>query len=197
MKFGYARVSTMNQAEGGVSLDEQVARLTADGVEDANIYIERGVSGKLTSRPEMDKLLHKVRKGDEVVVTRLDRFGRNNAHLHQLIEQFTKDGITFRSLHEGATNEGSFGRFMLSMLSSLAQLERERISERTREGLANAAEQGRMGGRRQVSADDTRVRRARELADRGLTRAEIGKAMGVSAQTVWRWLKLTTSDAEK
>lgn len=125
------------------------------------------------------------------MVTRLDRFGRNNAHLHQLIEQFTEEGITFRSLHEGATNEGSFGRFMLSMLSSLVQLERERISERTREGLAKAAEEGRKGGRRAVASDDPRVRRARELADKGLTRAEIGKAMGVSRQTVWRWLKLT------
>ena len=190
MKFGYARVSTTAQAEGGISLDEQVDTLTAAGVDERHLFIERGVSGKLASRPQLDTLLGKLRPGDEVIVTRLDRLGRSNAHLSQLVERFNDEGVTVRSIRDGVSNDGAFGTFMLSMLSSLAQLERERISERTREGLAKAAQQGRHGGRPEVTPEDKRVQRARELRTKGLTVPEVASSLGVSRHTVYRWLKV-------
>lgn len=190
-KVGYARVSTARQANKGVSLEAQEKALREAGC--TKVFVERGVSGSKASRPELDAMLDYLRPGDEVVVYKLDRIGRNTRHVLELVEKFDELGVTFRSLSDGLTTEGAMGRAMLTIMAAFAQLERDQLIERTNEGLAMAAEQGRFGGRPPVTAHDDRVVKARELRDkRGLSATEIGAILGVSRATAYRWLKTAT-----
>ncbi|WP_246021468.1 recombinase family protein [Arthrobacter echini] len=181
--FGYARVSTVEQ-----NADLQHAALKAAGC--TRIFTDHGVSGTRASRPELDKLLDHLREGDEVVVWKLDRLGRNTRNLLALIDDLEQRGVHFRSVTEGISTTGPMGRAMLTVMSAFAQLERDQLAERTRAGMAIAAEHGRKAGRREVTAEDAKVKRARDLKAQGLAPADIGKIIGVSRATVYRYLSL-------
>jgi DNA invertase Pin-like site-specific DNA recombinase len=142
---GYARVSTPEQ-----NGDLQHAALTAAGCD--RIFTDQGVSGTRASRPELDKLLDHLRKGDEVVVWKLDRLGRNTRNLLALIDDLERRGVHFCSVTEGISTTGPMGKAMLTVMSAFAQLERDRLAERTRAGMAAAAELGRKAGRRKVTS---------------------------------------------
>ncbi|MBG6226668.1 DNA invertase Pin-like site-specific DNA recombinase [Arthrobacter sp. CAN_A2] len=146
------------------------------------------MSGTRASRPELDKLLDHLRAGDEVVVWKLDRLGRNNRLA--LIDYLERRGVHFRSVTEGISTTGPMGRAMLTVMSAFAQLERDQLAERTRAGMAAAAEHGRKAGRREITAGHTKVRRSHELKAQGLAPADIGKIIGVSRATVYRYLGL-------
>jgi DNA invertase Pin-like site-specific DNA recombinase len=179
--IGYARVSTVDQ-----NADLQHAALKAAGCK--RIFTDHGVSGTRASRPELDKMLEHLRGGDEVVVWKLDRLGRNTRNLLALIDDLEGRGVHFRSLTEGITTTGAMGRAMLTVMSAFAQLERDRLAERTRAGMAAAAASGRRAGRREVTAGDRNVKRAHELKAQGLRPADIGRIIGVSRATVYRYL---------
>lgn len=181
--IGYARVSTLEQ-----NADLQHAALTAAGCN--RIFTDYGVSGTTASRPELDKLLDHLRRDDEVVVWKLDRLGRNTRNLLALIDDLEHRGVHFRSVTEGISTTGPMGRAMLTVMSAFAQLERDQLAERTRAGMAAAAEHGRRAGRREVTAEHAKVRRAHELKARGLGPADIGRIIGVSRATVYRYLSL-------
>lgn len=181
--IGYARVSTLEQ-----NADLQHAALTAAGCN--RIFTDYGVSGTTASRPELDKLLDHLRRDDEVVVWKLDRLGRNTRNLLALIDDLEHRGVHFRSVTEGISTTGPMGRAMLTVMSAFAQLERDQLAERTRAGMAAAAEHGRRAGRREVTAEHAKVRRAHELKARGLAPADIGRIIGVSRATVYRYLSL-------
>ncbi|KNC19989.1 invertase [Arthrobacter sp. RIT-PI-e] len=181
--IGYARVSTLEQ-----DTDLQHAALSAAGC--TRIFTDHGVSGMTVSRPELDKLLDHLRSGDEVVVWKLDRLGRNTRNLLALIDDLEARGVHFRSVTEGISTTGSMGRAMLTVMSAFAQLERDQLAERTRAGMAVAAEHGRKAGRREVTAEHAKVKRAQELKARGLAPADIGKIIGASRATVYRYLSL-------
>jgi DNA invertase Pin-like site-specific DNA recombinase len=172
--LGYARVSTLDQ-----NADLRHAALRAAGWD--RIFTDHGMSGTKASRPELDKLLDHLRDGDEVVVWKLDRLGRNTRNLLALIDDLEGRGVHFRSVTEGISTTGPMGRAMLTVTSAFAQLERDQLAERTRAGMAVAAEYGRKAGRREVTAEHTKVRRVRDLKAQGLTPADIGKIIGVSA----------------
>ena len=99
---GYARVSTLEQ-----NADLQHAALAAAGCD--RIFTDHGVSGTAASRPELDKLLDHLRKGDEVVVWKLDRLGRNTRNLLALIDDLERRGVHFRSVTEGISTTGPWG----------------------------------------------------------------------------------------
>lgn len=181
--IGYARVSTLEQ-----NAVLQHAALTAAGCN--RIFTDHGVSGTTASRPELDKLLDHLRKGDEVVVWKLDRLGRNTRNLLALIDDLEHRGVHFRSVTEGISTTGPMGRAMLTVMSAFAQLERDQLAERTRAGMAVAAEHGRKAGRREVTTDHAKVRRARDLKAQGLAPADIGKIIGASRATVYRYLSM-------
>lgn len=183
MTIGYARVSTADQ-----NSDLQHAALKAAGCHP--IFTDHGVSGSRASRPELDKMLEHLRDGDEVVVWKLDRLGRNTRNLLALIDDLERRGVHFRSVTEGISTTGSMGRAMLTVMSAFAQLERDQLVERTRAGMAAAAEHGRKAGRREVTAGHAKVRRARDLKAQGLTPADIGKIIGASRATVYRYLRM-------
>ncbi|MHA7145367.1 recombinase family protein [Arthrobacter sp. TmT3-37] len=185
--IGYARVSTVEQ-----SADLQHAALTAAGCN--RIFTDHGVSGTTASRPELDKLLDHLRKGDEVVVWKLDRLGRNTRNLLVLIDDLEHRGVHFRSVTEGISTTGPMGRAMLTVMSAFAQLERDQLAERTRAGMAAAAEHGRKAGRREVTSDHAKVKRTRDLKAQGLAPADIGRIIGASRATVYRYLSIDSSE---
>ena len=172
--------------------DLQHAALTSAGCR--RIFTDHGVSGTRASRPELDKMLDHLRDGDEVVVWKLDRLGRNTRNLLALIDDLEHRGVHFRSVTEGISTTGSMGRAMLTVMSAFAQLERDQLAERTRAGMAAAAEHGRKAGRREVTAAHGKVKRARDLKAQGLTPADIGKIIGASRATVYRYLSMESNE---
>lgn len=188
-RLGYARVSS---AEQDTAL--QIRELEAAGCE--RIYRDHGVSGTRASRPELDRMLDRLSRGDEVVVWKLDRLGRNTRNLLELLDTFKAKGIKFRSLRDGITTDpdtelgGAMAQAMITIISAFAQLERDQLSERTRAGMAAAAANGRRAGRRQVTPEDPKVKRARELKAQGLKPADIGRVLSVGRATVYRYLGL-------
>ncbi|SEL92142.1 Site-specific DNA recombinase [Roseivivax marinus] len=178
MILGYARVSTEGQ-----SLEAQLDALRAAGVE--RIFSEK-ISGSKRARPELDKLIDQLRPGDVVSVTKYDRLSRSLQDLLSIVEAIRAKGAGFRSLAEDIDTTTSAGRLIFHVFASIAQFERERISERTREGLASARKLGRIGGRPPALTHQQReeVRRLRD--EEGRRVAEIARLFEVSPNTVRR-----------
>ena len=135
---GYARVSTEDQAT-----DAQTDELGAAGC--AVIYQEHG-SGASRARPELARLMREIRRGDVLVVVRLDRLARSVSHLLAVIEDLEAKGAHFRSLRDPIDTSTPQGMFSLQVLGAVAQLERALISERTRAGIRAARARGRLPG---------------------------------------------------
>ena len=145
MIYGYARVSTNDQC-----LDRQRDALQRHGID--KLYCEK-ISGTKKSRPELDILLDELRAGDTVVIESLSRLGRSVKNLSELMEFFNQHQIRLISLKETIDTTSSTGKLLFTILSSLAQFERDVLVERTREGLNSARARGRFGGRPKSDAD--------------------------------------------
>ena len=178
MILGYARVSTDDQ-----SLDGQLDALTGAGA--ARVFADR-ISGSQRSRPELDRLLDQLRPGDVVVVTKYDRLARSLPDLLDIARAIEATGAGFRSLAENIDTTTPAGRLIFHVFASIAQFERERIAERTREGLAAARARGRIGGRPPAlnPGQKAEVRKMRDAEGRTLT--EIATLFRVSVKTVRR-----------
>ncbi|MFK5950644.1 MAG: recombinase family protein [Methylococcales bacterium] len=135
MKIGYARVSTEQQNE-----DAQLDALNAAECE--KLYIEK-CSGKSKNRPQLERMLDALRKGDIVVVQRLDRLGRSLKDLIELLDGFKSQGVHFISLNESIDTTSAVGELAFHIIASVAQFERQLISEKTKVGLASARARGR------------------------------------------------------
>jgi DNA invertase Pin-like site-specific DNA recombinase len=178
--IGYARVSTTEQ-----NLDLQLTALKAAGA--ARIFADDGVSGSTTERPQLSRALDRLEAGDVLTVWKLDRLGRNTRHVLDLVEDIRERGAGFRSLTEGLDTTGPMGTAMLTIMAAFAQLERDTMIERTRAGLAAAASNNRHGGRPR-KVDDAAAARAKELKGKGISASDIGRMLGVSRATVYRYL---------
>jgi DNA invertase Pin-like site-specific DNA recombinase len=178
MLLGYARVSTEDQC-----LDAQIDALITAGAE--VMYTEQ-LNGALRSRPELNRLLGYLRNGDVVVVTKYDRLARSLRDLLDIVAEIELKGAGFRSLSESIDTTTPAGRLIFHVFASIAQFERELISERTREGLKAARRRGRVGGRPPALTDlqKSEVRRMRDHEGRSVS--EIAALFGVSSQTVRR-----------
>lgn len=176
MLIGDARVSTEDQ-----HLDAQLDALRASGA--ARIFANR-ISGTRRSRPELDRMLDRLREGDIVVVTKYDRFARSLRDLLEIVEAIGQRGAGFKSLAEDIDTTTPAGRLVFHVFASIAQFERERISERTREGLET--ERRRLGGRPPSLslAQKTEVIRMRDRELRLLS--EIAQIFRVSTKTIRR-----------
>ena len=133
MIIGYARVSTDDQ-----NLDAQTDALTAAGAD--KLFADK-ISGSKRERPELNKMLEQLRDGDVVTVTKYDRLARSLKDLLEIVETVRARGAGFRSLAEDIDTTTPAGRLVFHVFASIAQFERERISERTKEGLASARKQ--------------------------------------------------------
>jgi len=181
-KIGYARVSTKSQND-----DSQVDELTAYGVD--KLFVDKGVSGKHASRPELDKALAYLREGDVFVITRLSRAMRSLKDLLALAEDLRGRGVGLVVLKQQIDTTTPQGRLVFHLLGALDEFQRELIVEGTFEGLAAARARGKTGGRK-PKLTTSQVRHARQLyADGGKTVAEIAGLLGVSRQTIYRALE--------
>lgn len=179
MRFGYAWVSTEEQR-----LDRQVDALEEAGCE--RIFLEKA-SGAKASRPELEKLLSALRDGDEVVVVKLDRISRSTRHLIELTERFDEMGVDFISLNDSIDTTTPMGRFFFRIMASIAELERDMIVERTKDGLSAARARGHGGGRPKAPAEA--VSKARRMHESGaFSVSEITEATGISKSTLYRSL---------
>lgn len=145
MKIGYIRVSTTEQ-----NTARQEVIMQELGVDE--IYIDKA-SGKDTKRPELQKMLEYVRKGDTVIVESISRFARNTKDLLDLIEKLKKKHVVFISKKENIDTNTPTGKFMLTVFGAVAELEREYILQRQSEGIALAKQEGKYKGRRKIEND--------------------------------------------
>lgn len=113
------------------------------------VYIDR-LSGKNTDRPELEKMMDYVRKGDTVIVESISRFARNTRDLLELIEKLSEKGVEFVSRKEAIDTTTPTGKFMLTVFGAVAELEREYILQRQREGIAIAKAEGKYRGRKPI-----------------------------------------------
>lgn len=178
MIIGYARVSTEDQ-----NLDGQLDALKAAGAE--KIFADK-VTGTARSRPELDRLLDQLRLGDVITVTKYDRLARSLRDLLDIVDTIQAHGAGFRSLAEDIDTTTPAGRLVFHVFASIAQFERERISERTKEGLEAARKRGRVGGRPPALSvtQKAEVRRMRDEDLRPLP--EIAQLFRVSVKTIRR-----------
>lgn len=176
--FGYARVSTSQQ-----SLDSQIKALKAAGVKSERIFTDK-VSGAHVERDGLKLLKIKVERGDVILVQKLDRLGRDTADMIGLIKEFDEIGVAVRFLDDGISTEGTMGKMVVTILSAVAQAERQRILERTNEGRIEAKAKGVKFGRKR-SVDRQKVK---ALADSGMGATAIAKEMGIGRSTVYKFL---------
>jgi len=140
MLIGYARVSTQDQ-----DTDAQISALKTSGCE---LIFQEKASGGRWDRPELHRLLGQLRKGDVLVVWKLDRLSRSLKDVLLLMEKVEQAGAGFRSLTEVIDTTSPGGRMLMQMVGTFAEFERAMLRERTQNGLDAARKQGRVGGRR-------------------------------------------------
>jgi len=141
MVFGYARVSTQEQ-----NLDRQLDSLNSAGAEE---IIQEKITGTKADRPELNRLLDKLRKGDVILISDLTRLSRSTKDLFSLVDQIEKKGSNIKSLKENWLDTTTpQGKLMFTFMAGISQFERDLISQRTKEGLEAARARGRKGGRK-------------------------------------------------
>jgi DNA invertase Pin-like site-specific DNA recombinase len=184
MKFGYCRVSTREQ-----NLDLQVDALIKEGCYE--IFKDQ-VSGVKADRPNLSKLLERLRAGDTLVVWKLDRLGRSLTDLVKLVNGLNEQQIGLKSLSDPIDTTTSQGRFIFNIFASLAELERDIIKERTLAGLEAARSRGRQGGRpRGLSqeAENKAIAAESLYIERKLSTRQIAKRLGISTSTLYDYLR--------
>lgn len=186
MKIGYARVSTEEQ-----SLELQLDALIKHGCESDFIYTEK-VSGSKADRPELLRLIESLRKGDQVVVWKLDRLGRSVKDLISIMNQIKDKGAEFISLQDHINTGTPSGKLTFHMFAALAEFERDIIRERTKAGLASARVRGRKGGRPKGLSKEAQHKAiiAENLYKENLlSTTEICQQLSISRNTLYSYLK--------
>jgi DNA invertase Pin-like site-specific DNA recombinase len=182
MLIGYARVSTDEQ-----NLGMQLDALRAAGCH--KVFADKGMSGAVAERRELNRALRALTADDVLVVWRLDRLGRSLPHLIEIMTWLGEEGIGFRSLTEAIDTTTASGKLLFHIMAAIAEFERSLIAERTRAGMAAAKARGQHVGRaRKVSDEDVEwARRTLEL--RRMTPPEVAGMLRVSPLTLSRSLR--------
>ncbi|HQW57467.1 MAG TPA: recombinase family protein [Gammaproteobacteria bacterium] len=177
---GYIRVSTL----------QQNANRQLEGIKLDKMFIDQA-SGKDLKRPQLSAMLDFIREGDTVVVHSMDRLARNLADLKRIVSQCTQSQITIRFLKEGLTFTGEdspMANLLLSVMGGIAEFERALIHERQAEGIALAQKKGVYFGRKKA-LNAEQVDYMKESIAKHKKKKEIAKELGVSRETVYRYLK--------
>jgi len=181
MIIGYARVSTQDQ-----NPEFQVDALERAGCE--QIFQEK-LTGRLRERPELSQCLRTLRKGDVLVVWKLDRLARSLKDLVEIVQELNDREIGFKSLTEAIDTTSSGGRLVFHIFGALAEFEHDLIRERTIAGLQAARARGRKGGRRPAMSDSDIRKAAAMLSDPQITKTEVASHFGVTRTTLNASLK--------
>jgi DNA invertase Pin-like site-specific DNA recombinase len=178
---GYARVSSAGQG-----LDVQEAQLRAAGCEE--IFSEKRTGTTVQGRAQLDQALKFVRKGDVLIVCRLDRLARSIVDLHRIVDQLTAKQVGFRCLQQGAIDTTKpEGRLMLNILGSFAEFETDLRKGRQREGIDRAMAAGVYRGR----PPSVGIDQVTALKAEGVGPTEIAKRLGIGRASVYRALNRT------
>ncbi|MCL2107118.1 MAG: recombinase family protein [Oscillospiraceae bacterium] len=179
MLKGYARASLEKQ-----TIDRQLDELAAAGVRQGNIYQEK-ITGTKRDRPEPNRMLAALKRGDTVITVELSRMGRSTKDLLEIVELIHRKGAHFRSLDETWLDTTTpQGQLIFTIFAGLCQFERDLTAERTKSGLKAAAARGRKGGRPatekgQIEAVEAMRRRKVKIdqivADTGLSRSTVNR----------------------
>ena len=180
MKIGYIRISSVDQ-----NTARQEVLMQELGVD--QIFIDR-VSGKNLERPELKRMMTFVRQGDTVIVESISRFARNTRDLLDLVDQLTRKGVEFVSKKEAIDTTTPSGKFMLTIFGAVAELERDYILQRQREGIEVAKTKGVYTGRKPVvHADFDAVVRKWHAGQ--ITAVEAMKRLNMKPSTFYRKVK--------
>jgi DNA invertase Pin-like site-specific DNA recombinase len=182
MLVGIARTSTLDQQAG---LEAQVRDLQVFGCEE--VYQEQVSS--VGERPQLDAAIKSLRKGDKLVVTKLDRLARSVRHLGELLETLEAKGAGLVILSMGGQQidtTTATGKMMLNVMASVAQFEREMMLERQREGIAKAKAEGKYTGRKPTAMNKSDS--ALSLLKTGMSKATVCEQLGISRASLYRIL---------
>lgn len=178
--FGYARVSTSKQ-----SLELQKQALKNAGVKESRIFFDKS-TGSNVERPGLNSLVVKVEEGDTVLITKLDRLGRDTADMINLVKEFNRMRVAVRFIDDGISTEGTMGKMVITILSAVAEAERARILERTNEGRIEAKFKGiKFGRKRKID----RSMLLHKFEQENLKGAALAKDLGISRAAVYKILK--------
>src|SRR5712692_2813526 len=204
--IGYVRVSTEKQADFGVSLEAQTAKIRAmavvQGAELVDVLIDAGESAKSLHRPGMARLLAMVDAGavETVIIAKLDRLTRSVADLAELLKRFERRGVSLVSVADALDTRSAAGRLVLNIMVSVSQWEREAIGERTRDAMRHKRAKGERVGTlpygAQVAADGVQLEpdvleqgilsRIRDLSAEGLTTRQVAAELNRQGLTTRR-----------
>ena len=187
MLIGYARVSTNDQ-----DTTVQASALKAAGCE--RIFREKATGGRW-NRPELQRLLDHLRKGDVLVVWKLDRLSRSLRDVLTIMERIQEANAGFRSLTEAIDTTTPAGRMMMQMVGSFAEFERAMLRERTRAGLESARGEGRIGGRRPKLLPQQQTEVLKMIKQGKKTAADAARLFNVHPATIGRLLARKSGDA--
>lgn len=183
MLIGYARVSTEGQ-----NLDRQIDILVNAGVDERNIYKEK-ITGTKADREQLNNMLDELKEGDTVIIADLTRISRSTKDLLMIIDRIKEKGCSIKSIKDSwldTTSDNPYNSFLLTVMSGLSQLERDLISNRTKEGLRAAKARGRVGGRPSKRNDKSDL--VEMLYKDNYKIVDIVKKTGLSRATVYRTL---------
>jgi len=192
-RIGYARVSTQDQ-----KLRMQLDALKSAGCDE--IFKDHGISGGKASRPGLDRALKSLKRGDALVVLKLDRLGRSVQHLSDLLVRLGNDGIHFCSLAEGVNTTTPGGKLVYHLFAAFAEFQRDVIRENTLLGLAAAKQRGAKIGRPRALAIDEILEGHRHVTQCGIPIGKVAQRLDVSHATLtrgFRWAGLGDAVEER
>jgi len=174
-EIGYARVSTEEQ-----NLDAQLDELNKRC---DRVFTDKA-SGAKAERPGLDECFEYLRKGDVLVITKLDRLARSLKDLIEIVETLKKRGVDVVSIQDKIETATAQGRFFFHIFGAVAEFERDLIRQRTQAGLTAARARGRLGGRKlKMTRDKTEA--AKKLLKTGMHPADVAKQLGVARSTLY------------
>ncbi|MGL5596295.1 MAG: recombinase family protein [Cetobacterium sp.] len=178
----YVRVSTVEQ-----KLDRQLL-----AYDKADIIYSDKVSGKDKERPQLKAMLQDLKENDIVVVKSLDRLSRSTMDLLEISKEIESKGATLKVLDKDIDTSTPIGKFFLTIIGAVAELERENIRARVMEGVAIAKEEGKYRGRKQGSIElkGESLERFKKFYNKGFNKTDLAKEFGVPRSTIYRWEKI-------
>jgi DNA invertase Pin-like site-specific DNA recombinase len=182
--IGYARVSTRQQ-----SADRQEADLLSAGIRRDDLYVDHGVSGARASRPQFDRALEALERGDTLVITTLDRLGRSTQNMLAFADELRDRGAALRVLNLGGGDVDTstpMGSMLFTIMAALAQMEHEIKRERIVDSISKRRAAGKDLGGRPQRVTDSQVRSAIRLVESGEPAAQVARDLGMSRATFYR-----------
>jgi DNA invertase Pin-like site-specific DNA recombinase len=178
--FGYARVSSSQQ-----SLETQKQAIKTKGVRESRIFFDKATGSSSANKVGINSLLARVKDGDVILVTRLDRLGKDTIDMINLINKFNALNVGIRFLENSISTEGATGKMVITILAAVAEAEKSRLVERTSEGRVEARFKGIAFGRKRFINRDILL--GLKLSGHGAT--TIAREMNISRAAIYKILK--------